>query len=33
MDIAGLKIVVTHLSYPRQYTVNDVTEKRASELT
>jgi len=30
---SGLKIVVTHLPYPRQYKVNDVTSKNASEQT
>ena len=30
---SGLKIVVTRLSYPRQYKVNDVTAESASQLT
>ena len=30
---SGLKIVVTHLPYPRQYRVNDITTKTASEQT
>jgi eukaryotic translation initiation factor 2C len=32
-EIKGLKIVVTHLPYPRQYRVNDITTKTASEQT
>ena len=33
LDFAGLKIVVTHLSYPRHYRVNDVTATTASQQT
>ncbi|CAI8030664.1 Protein argonaute-2 (Fragment), partial [Geodia barretti] len=32
-EIKGLKIVVTHLSYPRQYKVDNVPSKTASEQT
>ena len=31
--VTGLKVVVTHLPYPRQYKVNDVTLKTASQQT